>query len=418
MKNSMITLKKINDLLILSIDNKIYTRQGITQEEFEEVEILIEVLKLPEIYKKDYDKAMEDLLDIVEPSRVLRRKIERETKERYVKQLEIDFDPKERKRKAIRIEAIPGGLFEYDEEGFTYLKGFKEPMPKTLADALLDAHYNPNSKYTINSLINFWKYLLLNPDRHIRNELFSWIKNSTFALTEEGNIIAYRDVCLKRQNSKKLFNFVLNQYTALKMFNKNVNKYSVIELGKDNFSIVHKAPKNHFDNKGTIKELYYELLASSGRAIYTDNYTQSMTIEIGEPVSIPRSECDNSSDNSCSRGLHSKSSTHSMNFGEHSLVVLVNPYNVVAVPRYDNTKFRCCEYLPVSKAKVERGKIIEFDPGTYDISYKNLSKIISLNEFSSLKELQENGLINSDITSDDFNFILEEAKKAISNRLI
>ena len=55
----------------------------------------------------------------------------------------------------------------------------------------------------------------------------------------------------------------------------------------------------------------------------------------------------------CSRGLHVGSVKYLENNNYVSdsdtiLLVLVNPQHVIAVPKYDNSKLRVCEYFPIS----------------------------------------------------------------------
>ena len=59
-----------------------------------------------------------------------------------------------------------------------------------------------------------------------------------------------------------------------------------------------------------MKDLYAELKAVNflvknigNDTVYTDNYSHSFTIKIGEVVSMPREETDSDSNVSCSRGL-------------------------------------------------------------------------------------------------------------------
>ena len=152
--------------------------------------------------------------------------------------------------------------------------------------------------------------------------------------------------------------------------------------------------------------------------VYTDNYTHTMEIKLGEAVSMNRTECDNDPNSSCSRGLHQKSAAYGLNLGSEVLVCLVNPYHVVAIPSHDVTKFRTCQYLPVSKAEVVGHKLIEFDPGTYDIPYNGLESLVGLLKTTSLEELQAKGEISADISSDDFDFVLAKAKEVIASRVV
>lgn len=116
--------------------------------------------------------------------------------------------------------------------------------------------------------------------------------------------------------------------------------------------------------------------------------------------------------------MHAKSVNYGLNLGSEILVILVNPYNVVAIPTEDVTKFRCCEYLPVSKAELKNGKLVEFEPGTYDITYDGLESLEELLQSCSLTSLQENGLVSNELNLDDFKVVFNSAKAIITNRII
>ena len=130
----MIFCKRINDLAIVVVNGKIYNRAEVTDS------IWIEILETVENYRQECtDASFEKMLDIIDISRVKQREEEAKVKEQILKDAQLDLDFNTRIRKAKRIADI-SGLFEYDEDCITYLKGFKHPMPKILVEALLDAH--------------------------------------------------------------------------------------------------------------------------------------------------------------------------------------------------------------------------------------------------------------------------------------
>ncbi len=86
----------------------------------------------------------------------------------------------------------------------------------------------------------------------------------------------------------------------------------------------------------SIDDVYNEIVnLGKGSPIYTDSHSHTTTIILGQPVRMPREETDMCQENSCSRGLHvgSKGWLKQGYFGNVGLMVLVNPANVVAVPR-------------------------------------------------------------------------------------
>ena len=410
--------KRINDLVIVVIENKIYNRNGVDDATWIKILEACEEVEQSQDYDEQSD-AYNNLMDLLVPERIAQRVAEAKAKQEFLDslQLEINFD--DRMRKAKRIADI-SGLFEYDEDGITYLKGFKHPMPKILVEALLDAHYNPNSNYTVDSLVNFWKYLLLNPDKHVRTGLFEWIKTGKFALTEDGNIISYRNVDVKKSaTNKKLQDFISESWTKVKKWKKSPKNYYVWTLDNGSYELsTNDKPDGISKLEGNLATLYSDLDTIEDVTIYTDNYTRTMEIKLGEPVSMPRNECDNDPYSSCSRGLHQKSAAYGLNLGSEVIVCLVNPYHVVAIPSHDTTKFRTCQYLPLSKAEVVNHKLIEFEPGTYSIPYSGLEGLVDLLKTTSLQELQAKGEISTDISSGDFDFVLAKAKEVIASRVV
>jgi hypothetical protein len=121
--------------------------------------------------------------------------------------------------------------------------------------------------------------------------------------------------------------------------------------------------------KHNLREIYNELKAVNFKAenigddtIFTDHYTGTLKIKIGEMVTMPREECDCDSDVECSRGLHlgGTSWLQQCYFGSVGLACLCNPRDVVAIPRDASYgKLRTCAYLPVARVEYdETGHVI------------------------------------------------------------
>lgn len=414
--------KRVNDTGVVLIGNNIYTLSGVTTDNWLKIVEAIDALKECDT-PENYTILMEDLLDLVDLSRIARRKALDKILEDAIMNGTLESDEESRMRKAKRIADI-SNLFEYDEHGFTYLKGFSYPMPKIMTEAVLDAYYNPSSQFTTSSLINFWKYLLLNPDRHVREGLFLWIKSGKFAITEEGNIIAYRNVDVKiRKDNGKLIDFVAESWSKVKRWKKSPKNYIVV-FNDNMYRLVESAHKTELGTAhtsfGTLDVLMDTLVYTDKGTVYKPQHVgpYGQEIIIGKPVSMPREECDNDPHSSCSRGLHSKSASYGLNLGSELLITLINPYNVVAIPKHDTTKFRCCEYLPISRAETEQGNLVEFAPGTYDIEYNGISSLEQLLKTTSLKELQSQGLVSNEVSEHDMKIVLDHAREVISKKVV
>ena len=417
-----ISKKRIEDTAIVVIDGTIYTLNGVDDSKWIKIMEACENVNQAPDFEVEVDE-YEELLDLLVPSRVKQREEEEEAFNKALEdsQLELDFD--KRMKKAKRIADISDS-FEYDEQGVPYLKGFKHPIPRTLAEALLDANYNPNSNYTVESLINFWKYLLLNPDKHVRKGLFDWIATGKFAITEDGNIIAYRNVDIKKQaTNKKLQDFISESWAKIKRWKKSCKNYSVILDSDGMLNCVLTDKLDEADvvtNHGVLSDLYADLDTEEDVTIYKPWHPgpYGQEIILGKEVTMPREETDNDPDASCSEGLHCKSTSYGLNLGSEVLVTLVNPYKVVAIPSYDHSKFRSCGYLPFAKAEVVDGRLIEFDNGSYDIPYNGLKSLVDLLKTESLEDLQEQGLVSKEIEAEDFKFVMDKAREVISKRTV
>lgn len=337
-----------------------------------------------------------------------------------------DGDISDTERKAI-MKKIPTihEQFEYDDEGYAYIKNHSVPLPLDLAHAMLDAFYNENSEYTVDSLFNFWQWALLNPNPEARNDLFGWFQTGNFTITESGQVVAYRCVAIKHKGKTDEFKkFIEDSYVKIKNWKKSPKNYAITEKN-GNLDLVNIKTNPDIVNKKRFKaylsEAYTALNEDESGDVYTDNHTKKMTIKIGEEVSMPRADCDEERENSCSRGLHFMSKKYNLRLGGQKLIVLINPMNIVAFPSYDNTKGRCCAYLPVAKAmEDENGDFKEFDNGTFDFEYALYTKEVlnqMINE-KGLQQLQNEGLISKQLTSDDLDIMKLQFTEMIEERIV
>lgn len=102
--------------------------------------------------------------------------------------------------------------------------------------------------------------------------------------------------------------------------------------------------------------------------VFTDHYTGTFEIKIGEMVTMPREDCDSVQENTCSRGLHLAHAAwlKQNDFGNVGLVCLCNPADVVAVPPVQQYgKLRTCAYMPIGYAEYDKdGNIVPFNAET------------------------------------------------------
>ena len=228
-------------------------------------------------------------------------------------------------------------------------------VPEDLVEAILLAEKEKNEEL-IQSYLNFWTLVSLNPDSRCRQNLFWFLNKYGMTISRSGLFVAYRNVKIKKAGisiDPKLANFVSSEYARIKFVSKKSPKDYLVLKTVGGYTLT----KTSCDNTiGNLSDLYKQLSDVEVSTVYTDGYTGKFEIKLGEIVSMPREKCDSVQENSCSKGLHVAGKTWLKEnyFGDVGLMVLVNPADVVAVPPVDDYgKMRTCAYYPVS--------IVEFD---------------------------------------------------------
>tara|TARA_R110000737_G_C14621577_1_gene493330 strand:+ start:824 stop:1840 length:1017 start_codon:yes stop_codon:yes gene_type:complete len=253
-----------------------------------------------------------------------------------------------------RIQHQTDGRFEFDGGRKMYLKGTTDPIPNFLAKKLMKWM---EDKIPLNGLVNFWKHLLLNPDKSVRKQLYSFLEHNGHPITDKGYFLAYKACKVKSKYDKTTGEEILQ-----------------VEYNEDT---------------GEEETSYNQSLTF---APYHSG-AHGMVIKVGQPITMPRDECDSNPDQTCSAGLHVGSMEYVNDFGYNEgviLEVLVSPRNVVAVPSdYENTKMRTCEYFPIAINNGENADIyLESDYSGFDA--KSIKK--DLGEYEEAKRKQINEL--------------------------
>jgi hypothetical protein len=227
-----------------------------------------------------------------------------------------------------------------------YLKGLNFVLPEDFLKVILEVENKQ-------PYINFMYNLSSNPNEYVRNNVFTWVNNNQFKITENGYIYGVRWV-VKKNDISELTRFVHSEYTKKKLQKKSPKNYYVYKLEGDGVDTigVQYIVKNKdvaLTNEYEIVGNLYDLFNNKEEIVFTDAHTQTFTIKIGEVVSMNRKDCDESNA-LCSRGLHFVSTNHAINnkFGDTLISVLVNPAMIVSIPNDSYPKIRCCEYYPYS----------------------------------------------------------------------
>jgi hypothetical protein len=280
--------------------------------------------------------------------------------------------------------AILAGLENDPETGEVFLAGFNTPVPDTLVEIIKEYHEN---NYPMDALMNFWKLLMLNPDKRIRTVLFDFIKTHDFVLTDAGYMVVYKAVYDVREDGTdtSFAEYVSNRYLHVKKTWKESPKNYVVykdgENGEFAITNVKTAEKwteaeKDIEFLGNLAELFDAIFNAEVEAddnavpVFTDMHTRKMRIVLGEPVKQDRKECDADFRRDCSNGLHVGATKYVETFGGQTvLVCYVNPANVVAVPDYDHSKMRVCEYFPFAIATYDDRKIDVIEQAYFESDY-------------------------------------------------
>jgi len=306
--------------------------------------------------------------------------------------LKAKDDPSDENIKAIRCYlneklrvALMAGLESDPESGEVYLAGFNTPVPNKLVDIIKEYHEN---EYPLDAIINFWKLLMINPDKRVRTSLFDFITTHDFVLTDKGYMVVYKAVYRKGEQDAEATAFaeyVSNQVLYVKKNWKcSPNKYVVYkdnntqtwEITKKQTAEGWNETEKNIEFLGNLGDLFNSIFMTeetdNSVPVYTDMHSRTMTIVLGQPVSIERHECDADPAIDCSYGLHCGATKYVERFGQGSSVILaclVNPANVVAVPKYDHSKMRVSEYFPFAYATYEDGKIDIIEQAYFEDDY-------------------------------------------------
>lgn len=261
-----------------------------------------------------------------------------------------------------------------------YWNGISElSMPKDLASAVLDAEER-NDEDALDAYKNFWTLMSLNPDSRCRENLWWFLNKWGFTISKSGLFIGYRNVDVAEESketwfSQSLCDFVKEQYDKIKGWKKSPAHYWIYQISKDDYYLYNENAKalEELDlaDMWNLDKLYNEFKAVNfkakncgGETIYTDCYSHTFKIKVGQKVSMPRENCD-CTQVSCSKGLHLGSAgwLEQNYFGNTGLVCLCNPAKVVSVPPIDDYgKLRTCEYLPIAIVEYdEHGKVIPYN---------------------------------------------------------
>jgi hypothetical protein len=308
-----------------------------------------------------------------------------------------------------------------------------EPSQEVFIDQL-----NQDDEYV--ALKNFFMWCCLNPRAEVAHELYRFLSENSFRITRQGFVVALRNV-VTLHGSPELVHFVSNTYNKVKaVWKKNPNEYTVF-LENGEYKLVHDdklfkeethttttcpeclgdggwdsgdncddwddewedcercdgtgeieeyeyeqtIPVDHGQNIGNLVDLYLDL-PNREENRFTDDWTKTFDIRIGQVTSMPMDQCNWSTQDCAAAGLHfTADQIHYVGCGDQSVIVLINPMKVVGIGQH---KGRCYEYLPIMTVPREEATRILHD-GMFDTI--QLDEDYAIRELESLAERAKEG---------------------------
>jgi hypothetical protein len=264
---------------------------------------------------------------------------------------------------------------------YYYLGKTQTKIPQQLASEIVQFS---TEGYPIDSLVNFWKRCLLNPNEKARNDFFDYCKTFGITITSSGLAVLYKAVKPDYEKEDGLAEFVSKEYLKIKRWKKSPSNYFVHVTSTGH--VLNEESLGAFGNLADLHNKIGEIAEEEGMKFkpWFAGGQFGQTIKLGQPVTMPREQCDSNINRECSYGLHIGSYEYVHNFanpGDIILACLVNPTDIVALPAYDTSKIRTCEYTPY--AIIERdengnwteyeSKFFETDEELSEVDYEFLN---------------------------------------------
>ena len=147
-----------------------------------------------------------------------------------IKRFQETLDP------GYKISSIEG--IQRSNSGQYYLEGYNIPIPAGVAKKMKEF---ADKGLPYEPLINFTKLLLLNPDKHVREDLFRFADTFSFPITDNGYFIAYKSVAWKGESKKQYGIYIAEKYVSIKAAGLNPREYNVITMGEEenHYSCIH-----------------------------------------------------------------------------------------------------------------------------------------------------------------------------------
>jgi len=214
-------------------------------------------------------------------------------------------------------------------------------------------------------------------------------EDGEFIFNEDDNTISYNGVLIEGTLGDTLKALTQRNFKDLDRFKNFVNRllknpssssikelydfmsYKQLPISEDGYLIAYKGVRHNFySSHGNIRTIVKQgSVDGSGRILNN----------LGDVIEVDRNQVDDNRDIGCSFGLHVGSMDYASSFGAKTLLVKVDPADVVSVPTDCNyQKMRVCKYEVVSEIENEIKVVaVDMSEGAVPVDQQTLKANVS-----------------------------------------
>lgn len=370
---------------------------------------------------------------------------------RIVKDVNIQQEKVTEKLTREDVEMYSEGfeLFQYLDDFYTegntvYLSGTNRSLPdllvkkfieiitrvdKVFSEESLQEKLNNDEEYVSHK--KFFMWCCLNPNAQSAEDLYGFLEKHNMKIDKHGNFYAYRRVKTVGNDSKELVDFISNSYNKIKaVWKKSPKKFKVVTV-PDSKEFKLKEWDFNVENTeyvclGDLEYLYLNL-PNMKENRYTSAHTGKEDYRVGNVIFMPRNEGDDDNSVSCSMGFHAASKEYDYSgFGDQDILVIINPMDVLAVPKGEIGKLRTCRWFFAMTLEKDERYILDEE----DFNVLELGDIFNEKCFEDIEEHVKNGFTEEvkrhtftlpTLSSKELSRIinsLEEMTNVINNRVV
>lgn len=256
-------------------------------------------------------------------------------------------------------------------------------------------NYKEDEEYI--ALKRFFMWCCLNPRAEVADKLYEFLQKNGMKITKQGLFVGLRNVVKVDGVNTSFVEFISNAHHKVKaVWKKKAENFEVFD--DNGFVLVPSNKQNHGYNKhvGNLKDLYNSLPQNEENR-FTDDYSRTFDIRIGQVVSMAPEDCSWSTADCAEKGLHFAGHTAPYVLcGDTTVFTLHNPMKVVGIGK---EKGRCYEYLPFMTTSVNEANDIM---RSRDFDFLQLDEKYAIDELANLEENVKKGFA-AEATKHEFN---------------